>query len=195
VLEDRERIAADLHDRVIQRLFATGMGLQATAGRITDEAVARRVDAAVGELDEAITELRSAIFHLSERAEPAPVGERIRALIGRFGPQLGFEPALQLSGDVEGVPGAVVEQLLPTLEEALSNVARHARASAVTVDLAVDDAEVRLSVRDDGAGIGPDAVPGRGLTSLRARAERLGGTCRVEVAPGGGTAVAWRIPR
>jgi signal transduction histidine kinase len=194
VLEDRERIAADLHDRVIQRLFATGMGLQATAGRIGDEVVARRVEVAVGELDETITELRSAIFHLSERPEAEPFGERIHALAERYGAQLGFDPAVRLSGDVDDLPGAVLEQLVPTLEEALSNVARHARASAVTVELAVDDAEACLLVRDDGIGIGADAVPGTGLKTLRARAERLGGRCLVEAAPGGGTTVTWRVP-
>jgi PAS domain S-box-containing protein len=195
IMEDRERIAADLHDRVIQRLFATGMGLQATSGRIADEAIARRVDAAVGELDETITELRSAIFRLSERSEAEPFGERVRGLVARFGARLGFDPALRMSGDVDEVPGAVIEQLVPTLEEALSNVARHARASAVTVELAVDDDEVRLSVRDDGIGIAPDAVSGGGLKSLRARAERLGGTCEIETPPGGGTTVTWRVSR
>jgi signal transduction histidine kinase len=88
----------------------------------------------------------------------------------------------------------VFEQLVPTLEEALSNVVRHARASAVIVELVVDDAEVRLSVCDDGVGIATDVVPGRGLKSLRARAERLGGTCQIEAAAGGGTAISWRVP-
>jgi signal transduction histidine kinase len=92
ILEDRERIAADMHDRVIQRLFATGMGLQATAARSGDEMVAQRIDASVRELDETITELRSAIFRLSERPQAEPFNERIRAVVGRFGPQLGFDP-------------------------------------------------------------------------------------------------------
>jgi PAS domain S-box-containing protein len=193
ILEDRERIAADLHDRVIQRLFATGMSLQATAGRIGDHAVAPRIDAAVRELDETITELRSAIFRLSERPEDAPFTDRIRAVVARAAPP-GLDPAVHLVGDVDGLRPAVFEQLVPTIEEALSNVTRHAGASEVTVELVVDAVDARLSVCDDGVGIAPDAVPGTGLKSLRARAERLGGTCHIDTEPGAGTTITWRVP-
>lgn len=194
VLEERERIAADLHDRVIQRLFATGMGLQATAGRIADEQIGRRLETAVDELDQTISELRSTIFHLSDTTRAVPFSEQILSVVGRYTAQLGFAADVQLTGDIDGLPTEVFEQLVPTLEEALSNISRHAESASAAVGLSVDHEESRLVVSDDGIGLPSDVVPGTGLKSLRARAERLGGTFDVAGARGGGTVLTWRVP-
>jgi len=194
VLEERERIAGDLHDRVIQRLFATGMGLQATAGRIGDLQVAGRIDTAVRELDQTITELRSAIFRLSEPPQAASFTEQLRNVVERHRAQLGFEADVHLSGGVDDLPAAVFEQLVPTLEEALSNISRHAEASTARIVLTIGDDQARLVVCDNGVGLPVDLSPGTGLRSLRARAERLGGTFDITAGDDSGTTLAWCVP-
>lgn len=196
---DRERIGRDLHDTVIQQLFALGMSLQAVAGRITPPEAAERVHATIDGLDTTIRDLRAAIFGL--QARPDWGHERLRGAVLRLavdaGRSLGFEPAVRFTGDVESVSDEVAEQLLPTLGEALSNAARHARAAHVDIELRVDD-DVVLRVIDDGVGGAPDpdAAVGSGLRNLRARAEALGGTCSVTSGAGTtGTVVQWRVPK
>jgi PAS domain S-box-containing protein len=194
VTEDRERIARDLHDTVIQRLFAAGMSLQGTAARIDDPEARARLERAVDELDTTIREIRTAIFALQAPADGGPGlrGDIVR-LTSELRPTLGFSPRVQFDGAVEGVDPAIADQLLPVLREALTNVARHAGASLVRVSVAVG-AEVVLRVLDDGVGVPPDVVGGNGLGNLRARAEGLGGTCAVRPRPEGGTEVDWRVP-
>jgi len=195
---DRERIGRDLHDTVIQQLFALGMSLQAVAGRVTPPEAAERVHATIDGLDTTIRDLRTAIFGL--QARPDWGHERLRGPVLRLAVDasrsLGFEPAVRFAGDVESVSDEVAEQLLPTLGEALSNAARHARAAHVDAELHVDD-DIVLRVIDDGVGgtPDPDAAQGDGLRNLRARAEALGGTCQVTPgADGTGTVVEWRVP-
>ena len=194
VLQDRERIARDLHDLVIQRLYATGMSLQGALQLITRPDVADRVSSAVDALDETIREIRSAIFSLQSPSDPKRVGLRAKILdvVEEMTAPLGFAPSLRLVGPLdEEVPGEVGEHLLSALREALSNAARHAGASSVdvTVDCGTD---LALLVRDNGTG------PGRstrrsGLTNLAERARALGGRLRVGRAEGGGTDLEWRV--
>jgi len=198
LIEDRERIAADLHDTVIQRLFATGLGLEAVARSIADPTPARRVQEAVDELDETIRQIRSTIFALqSPRMAGRSLRHEVLALVTEAAPNLGFEPAVQVSGLVEGqVSDAVGVQLLAVLREALSNVVRHAGASKVNVAVDVTATELVATVVDDGVGAGPGERPGgRGLASLHHRAEALGGTLELGAgADGAGTTVCWRVP-
>ncbi|MFC5731571.1 MULTISPECIES: GAF domain-containing sensor histidine kinase [Nocardioides] len=194
VAKDRDRIARDLHDLVIQRLFATGMQLQAARSLDTAD-LRRRADAAVAELDAAIKELRAAIFELGT-GTGRPLLEETRALLSEYADVLGFQPVLRVIGPVDRalVPEAC-NQLLTALREALSNVARHAQASSVSVELTASSAWFRLRVTDDGRGFDAATVRrGSGSTNLRTRAEDLGGHLSVTSAPGVGTSLEWVIP-
>ncbi len=194
ILEDHDRIARDLHDIVIQQLFASGMTLQGVWSRIHEPDVAQRVAAVVDDLDRTIREIRSVIFGLQRRAVD---GEARRSEILRMVSDeravLGFEPRVRLDGPVEAIPETVGSELVATLREALSNVARHAAAHSVWVTVEVGD-EVVLRVEDDGCGVRAGSAPGHGLANMDQRAARLGGGCDVSPRSGGGTVVEWRVP-
>jgi signal transduction histidine kinase len=195
VVGDRERIARDLHDVVIQRLFAAGMQLQG-ATRLSRQAdVQQRIDRVVNDLDTTIRDIRGAIFELRG---PAPHSFRteIRDLVDEARDALGFRPGLRIDGPVDtAVPDAHRTALLAVLRESLSNVAKHAHASTVNVTVAVGHGRLSLTVEDDGCGIAPPADPastGHGLSNMRARATDLNGDCTVEAAAPG-TRVAWHV--
>ncbi|MBM9461476.1 GAF domain-containing protein [Nocardioides sp. zg-536] len=194
VAKDRDRIARDLHDLVIQRLFATGMQLQ--GGRGLDVLELRsRVDGAIGDLDIAIKELRAAIFELG--AGPVkPLLEEVRSLLSEYAVVLGFQPVLRISGQVDrALTSEANTHALTTLREALSNVARHAEARSVVVEMSATSAWFRLRVIDDGVGFDPHTAPsGHGSSNLRSRAAELGGHLQVTSAPGAGTTLEWVIP-
>jgi signal transduction histidine kinase len=201
LLEDRERIAMDLHDTVIQRLFATGMSLQATERLTNQPEVAARMQQAVEDLDTTIGQIRSSIFALSAAARSRPGGVRARVLevVAEVTPALPFEPSVQFVGPVET---AIVDDLAGEVEavvrELLSNVARHASARRVDVLLRVDSREVTVRVVDDGVGMEPGrSSGGRGLENLGARAARAGGTFEIARMADGGTRAEWRaqLPR
>lgn len=198
LLEDRERIARDLHDTVIQRLFATGLALQA-AERMSDRPeVAERIAQAVDDLDVTVRQIRSAIFELDSRRMPGrSLRREVLDLAGEAVRALGYEPSVRFDGPVDtAVPDRVAEHLLAALREALANVARHAQASAATVELAVVDGTLTLEVSDDGRGgaVGPTAV-GHGVRNMTERASALGGTCELGPATSGrGTVVRWSVP-
>jgi signal transduction histidine kinase len=195
VLNDRDRIARDLHDRVIQRIFAVGMTLQGAA-RLPDAlAMADRVTKAVDELDATISEIRTAIFELGEGPLPGGLRQAVLALADELSPTLGGRPEVSFSGPVDTtVPGNVADHLLAVLREGLTNASKHARASRHIVSVTVGDT-VLLEIVDDGIGVDPGALSwGLGLANLRNRAEKLGGTFVVEAAPGGGTRLAWSAP-
>ncbi|GAA3962331.1 GAF domain-containing sensor histidine kinase [Actinoplanes auranticolor] len=193
VLEDRERIARDLHDVVIQRLFATGMQLQGVAPHALRPEAAKRINAAVDDLDATIRDIRRSIFELR-----APVGSSLRAelrdAVEAATASLGFRPTLDVSGPVDSaVPDDVVPELLAVLREALSNVARHAQASTARVSVRAADGEVIIQIEDNGVGADPALARG-GLVNMGERAGDLGGTCTVTPADEGGTVVTWRVP-
>jgi signal transduction histidine kinase len=195
LFEDRDRIARDLHDLVIQRLFATGMSLQGATALIGDADVAHRVEKAVDALDETIREIRSAIFELQShgQAEALPVRARILEIVDEMTDSLGYPPGVRMAGQLDArVSGPVAEQLLAALREALANVAKHARASRV--DVAVEAGQdLVLTVKDNGVGLGRPTRRS-GLANLAERAAELGGTMRATSAEGGGTELAWRVP-
>jgi len=195
VLEDRERIARDLHDVVIQRLFATGMQLQgAVAPAGARPEVVKRINAAVDDLDATIRDIRRSIFELR-----APVGATLRTELrdtcDAALDTLGFRPTLETSGPVESsVPDDIVPELIAVLREALSNVARHAGAHSVRVSVRVADREVILQVEDDGVGVDPSLARG-GVVNMGERAGDLGGSFQIGARPDGtGTLVTWRVP-
>jgi signal transduction histidine kinase len=195
LFEDRDRIARDLHDLVIQRLFATGMSLQGSSGLIADPEAAKRVRQAVDALDETIRDIRSAIFSLQSRPQARPAGARARILeiIGEMTESLGFAPSVRMEERLDALVSAeMTEQLLAVLREALSNVARHADASRVSVAVTAGS-DLILTVRDDGSGM-KGSTRRSGLANLADRAGKLGGTLRVGPAAGGGTELQWRVP-
>ncbi|MFF4651140.1 GAF domain-containing protein [Streptomyces sp. NPDC001380] len=219
ILEDRDRIARDLHDLAIQRLFATGMTLQ-SAGRFIDHPeAADRVMRAVDDLDETIRIIRSAIFGLRARERGSGRGLRARAarLVDEAASALGFAPRLRMEGLLDtAVPPAAAEAAAAALAAALANAARHARARRVDVVLEAGADLVTLTVEDDGAGLpaeegaggsadggggpgdgGDGGGPGDGrggLRDLARSAEELGGALLVETPRGGGTRLVWRVP-
>jgi len=197
LIEDRERIAADLHDTVIQRLFATGLGLQGTVRVISPPEAAARVQTAVGDLDETIRQIRSTIFALqAPRVAGRGLRSEVLSLATEAAASLGFEPRVRFDGPVDAeVDDHVVTELLPTLREALSNVVRHAGASHVALHVSVVDGWLQADVDDDGSGGAADRPGGKGLSNMRRRAEGLGGEVAVTPGAGGrGTRVRWRVP-
>lgn len=196
VLEDRDRIARDLHDLAIQRLFATGMTLQ-SAGRFIEHAGAsERVARAVDDLDETIKIIRSTIFGLRSRDEAAGPGLRARAIrvVGEAAPAMGFAPSVRMEGLLDThVPKEIADHVVAVLSESLTNVARHARASRAEVVLETDGREVRLTVSDDGVGI-PAEGRRSGLRNMTERAQQLGGDLEWTSPASGGTTLVWRAP-
>jgi signal transduction histidine kinase len=196
MVHDRERIAADLHDTVIQRLFATGLALEGTLGLAPPD-VGGRIERAVADLDETIRQIRTAIFALQR---PRPLGQGLRAAILALATEsaasLGFQPTVRLDGPLDTiVDREVADNVLATLREAVSNVVRHARASEVEVVVTVTDDELLAVVTDNGEGpTGVERQGGRGLENMRARALALGGLAMFEAGPDGGARLSWRVP-
>ncbi|MCL2393795.1 MAG: GAF domain-containing sensor histidine kinase [Acidimicrobiaceae bacterium] len=201
--EDRERIARDLHDTVIQRVFAVGLSLQALVRRAQDPELAERLQTAIADLDETIRQVRTTIFAL----EPLPSAEgglRAEALevCTQAVRSLGFNPEVRFEGALDTLPRNIASEALATLREALSNVARHARAHRVEVVLSATATAVSLAVLDDGVGLprdlantGAESVDGgRGLANMRERAQALGGSFSAGPRSGGGTQLDWRAP-
>jgi signal transduction histidine kinase len=196
LLEDRDRIARDLHDSVIQRLFAIGLSLEGVARLSTDPRAIGRIDSAVDELDTTIKEIRSTIFELHS-VRPGGISTRQAsiALAAEAAHTLGYEPTIYFDGPIDTAVGdTLAEHVLAVQREALSNVARHAGASAVDVRLVALDAQLRLEVTDDGVGVDSSSSGGRGLHNLRSRAMDLGGECTIERLAEGGTRLRWSAP-
>ncbi|WP_345734021.1 GAF domain-containing sensor histidine kinase, partial [Cryptosporangium minutisporangium] len=198
VFEDRDRIARDLHDLIIQRLFAVGLGLQGVSVMSGRPEVADKLNTFVDDLDETIRDVRKTIFSLQEPVDrPSGLrGEVLRVVVGAAD-TLGFEPRLRLDGPLDAaVPDAIRPDLLAVLGEALTNVARHAQASSAEVGVSVDTEEgrVTLVVTDDGIGPGPDDTPGHGTVNMAARAHRYGGDCTLEHNGERGARLCWSVP-
>jgi signal transduction histidine kinase len=190
---DRDRIARDLHDLVIQRLYATGLQLQAARNR-GPAAVDAAITGSVRDLDASIRDLRATIFELGRGRTRSLTGE-VRALVEEYAAALGFRPALRLNGPVDTVlTEAVSDDALLVLREAMSNIARHAHASAAQVELTASKAWFMLRVADDGVGIGAGPGVPSGLRNAQRRAEARGGVMRTGSATPHGTTLVWLVP-
>lgn len=188
---ERDRLAADLHDRTIQRAFALGLSLSALANRFPDQAP--WINPLIDETDRCIRELRAIVFNIAQAREMT-LRQGVEEVVGESARALGFAPHLEIRGPVDGIadPGLTVE-VLAVLREALSNVLRHAKAGSVDILLGVETAHLELRVSDDGLGMAL-AVRGNGLRNIEARAVRLGGTASLRDRSGGGTTMEWRVP-
>lgn len=194
VLEDRDRIARDLHDLVIQRLFAVGLTLQGASRRAAVPEVQERLEGAVAELDQTIRDIRATIFELRHSAHSGSFRADLRQLIESYAPTLGFAPLIHLLGPLDSVADDEVHsQVLMVVREALSNVARHARAFSVVVVAEASADRLSITVRDDGVGISPGSA-GTGLGNVRTRASERGGAVELTSVEPHGTQLRWSIP-
>lgn len=190
--DERERIAADLHDMSIQRIFALGLSLSAAARR--DPASTAALEPLVEETDRIIRELRGIIFDVSNH-DVTSARTGVSELVRESARVLGFVPVVTFRGPIDELAPEIVEALLAVVHEALSNVARHARASRCDVSVAVDPDTVTLTVADDGDGIDSTRPQGKGTRNMTGRAARLGGTVSLRRGELGGTELVWTVPR
>ncbi len=194
LLEDRARIARDLHDHVIQQVFAAGLMVQATASRLPDASAVAALQEVVGNLDEAIKQIRVSIFRLQP---PVPGGLRaaVMDVVADVQPGLGIDPRVDLDGPLDSVATAdLVSDVTAVVREALVNVARHASASTVVLSIHATTARLTVTVSDDGSGVGE---PSRrsGLDNMRERAENRNGSMVIAEVPDlGGTTLVWTVP-
>jgi signal transduction histidine kinase len=192
VLEDRDRIARDLHDHVIQRLFVTGLTLQATMRRITEPDVAARLRTAVEQLDETVREIRTSIFDLHS-TDNTSLRRRLLDLVAGLTEATHLKPSVRMSGTVDNsVPPELAEHVEAVVREAVTNCVRHASATELTVLIDAGD-DVVITVQDNGVGIPADAARS-GLRNLAHRAAQFGGSLEVQATEGGGACVVWRVP-
>ncbi len=191
LLEDRDRIARDMHDHVIQRLFATGLSLQSAARLAVHPTVRERLDDAVDDLDGAIRDIRHTIYEL-HRLPTGTLRDRIAELIGEASESLGFEPTLLIEGRMAGLTDALAADLVAVIREALANVAKHAHATSVRVHVRCEEA-VGVAVADDGVGMDPSAARS-GLVNLGTRAAARNGTFEIGAGTPSGTVVSWTVP-
>jgi signal transduction histidine kinase len=193
LLEDRGRIARDLHDHVVKKLFAAGLTIQGTATLAKSAEVRERLTATIGMLDDSIRSIRTSIFTLQDPAAPlASIRSRVGTVLAELGPVLGFTPALQFEGPLDSVvDDTLAAEVEATLRQALADVGRHAQPTQVLVEVGTGGRLLHLSVR--GGGGLADAASRSGLDDLRRRAERLGG--HLEVGPiENGLLLRWTVP-
>lgn len=192
LLEDRDRIARDMHDHVIQRLFATGLSLQTATRMASDPRVLHRLEGAVDELDDAIKDIRTTIFALHRPTRGPGLAAEITEVVTQTSTSLGFTPVLTLDGELAGLPASIESEVLAVVREALANVVRHSRARSCQVRVHVGR-ELSVRVDDDGVGL-PDGSRRSGLANLARRAERLGGRLTVSGRDPAGVTLLWLVP-
>jgi signal transduction histidine kinase len=193
MFDERDRIAADLHDHVVQRLFAAGMSLQRTASSLGAGPAADRIQRTIEDLDTTISQIRTTIFQLHHVTRPHDVSLRGRLLevATEATPALGFMPAIRFAGQLEGIAGSTVtEDLLAVLREALSNIARHAHASSADVEITAQIDQITVEITDNGIGLTP-TTRRSGLANMQTRAERHGGTLALTPHHPSGTHLTW----
>ena len=192
---DRDRIARDLHDLVIQRLFAVGLNIQGLRRQALDSSSEQRIEVATTELDGCIRQLRDTIYALQRRETGRELlSGRILRIVQEAARATGFVPEIDLDGPVDDtISDAVGQQLLPVLRESVSNAIKHSGSTEIHVHVAVTENKVVLTVRDKGRGF-TDPERTSGLTNMKHRASVLGGTCTIDSTPGQGTSVIWAVP-
>ena len=197
VHEDRERLARDLHDRVIQRIFGAGLMLEGMIGGVEPDALPERLSAVIEQLDEGITELRSTIFALgmggSERGIRSQLDQLVRDLSGI----VSFDIVLRFDGPVDSAISILVsEHIVSVVRESVTNIEKHAHATETTVHLSVHGTLCQLEVSDNGHGLPADwqTTGGQGMSNIESRAQSLDGTFGIQSTPDGGTMLNWRVP-
>ena len=197
VYEDRDRLARDLHDTVIQRLFAVGLSLQSLAVAAASSDIRERLDAAITDLDDTIKQIRSTIYQLGSAPTDQGTRASILALVKDLNPVVGCAVEVSFDGPVDStISRDIAEHLLAVVREALTNIGRHANARHASLSLSVVDGACRLHITDDGGGIRASAAGegGFGLVNLRRRAEKLQGSFVTENPAAGGTSLIWQVP-
>jgi signal transduction histidine kinase len=199
IYDERDRLARDLHDTVIQRLFAIGLTLQSIAGSVSAPNAGERLINVISDVDDTIRQVRTSIFELGLDNDSSGPRARVVALVHELSVVVGFEIGVSIEGPVDSVLSDVVEEhLLATLREALTNVGRHAHASQASVLLAVDTESCRLRVLDNGRGVDESRETARGgglgLLNMRRRAGKLHGSLEFETPDTGGTLLIWQVP-
>lgn len=196
IAHERERIARDLHDTVIQRLFATGLSLQSAARLSERPDVVERIQQAVDELDLTVRDVRSSIFELN----PPPSSSRglrrqLLAVGDEFFDALGYSPTFRFEGPIDsGVPDSLVPHVVAVVREGLANVAKHAGSPTAEVRVSVGNGEVHVQLEDAGRGLGERRAEGRGIGNLETRAQEVGGSFELTSRPVGGTTLRWSAP-
>jgi signal transduction histidine kinase len=197
VFEDRARLARDLHDTVIQRLYAIGLSLQSMAADMAAEGMADRLGSVVTNIDDTIRQVRSSIYELGSADDDTGVRAQVLSLVRSLNSVVGFEVRVSFDGPIDtAISEEVADHLLATIREALTNVGRHARATRATLTMRVGAGVCRLEVSDNGRGLLPSTstAGGLGLVNLKRRAEGLHGTMVLEASPTGGTTLVWQVP-
>jgi signal transduction histidine kinase len=196
VYEDRDRLARDLHDTVIQRLFGVGLSLQSMAGRGPRE-MSAGLGEAVAEIDRVIDRIRATIYQLGMGDNDRGVRDQIVSVVRELSPVVGFDVEVAFDGPIDTtISSRVAEHLVATIRESVTNISRHAHSTRASVTIKVSDGLCQLTVLDNGDGFDEAKIRegGLGLANLRARAEKLDGTFVVENAEGGGTSLTWQVP-
>lgn len=193
IIADRERIAHDLHDHVIQRLFAVGMHLQGSITRSRSPEITKRLNQDVDDLQTTIEEIRSTIFALHSRGAESGFRQQVQKTIAELTDDRDIQTTVHISGPMDAVSGDLAEQALPVIIEAVSNAVRHSDAQHLTVKVDVAD-DLCIDVTDDGCGIDPTNARHSGLANMVRRAERVSGSCDISIPPGGGTHIQWNAP-
>jgi len=194
LIDDRDRIARDMHDHVIQRLFATGLSLQSASRMATHPAVQPKIEEAVDDIDAAIKEIRQAIYELHRSVRPEETSDRLNQLGRSFTETLGFAPQLHIDGPVNGLPPPLASDVLAVVGEGLANAVKHADATRVEVRVSVQSTSVMVEVADDGRGLDASAAKS-GLVNLRRRAEARDGAFGITPTTPHGATLRWTVPR
>jgi signal transduction histidine kinase len=193
VTEERARIARDLHDHVIQRLFGTGLGLVALAA--IDLEHAEVIDRHVAEIDAAIADIRTAVFTLTTPTNSASARHRLLDVVTDLTPNLAAPPRMRFAGPIDLIlTGRLADDVIAVVRETLTNVSRHAHARTALVDISVTESEVTVIVEDDGIGVNKAITRASGIASLAERARGHGGTFTLEPRHAGGTRARWHVP-
>ena len=195
VVEDRERIARDLHDTVIQRMFAIGLSMQGLAATTSDTTTSARLEQMIEDLDDTVRDIRTTIFELQRPRIPGrSLRQEILDLVDEIHGHSTFDIAIRFDGPVDlAVPDAIADHLIAVVRESVTNAVRHSGGSKIDVDVSVND-HIEARIGDNGNGVDDGAPRGNGLHNLRSRAHDLGGECTVSRSNDGGTLVVWRVP-
>ena len=196
VVEDRDRIARDLHDTIIQDLFAVGLSLQGLATRLEGGSASTTLDTAVDSLHRAVEALRTYIYQLRRSDDlRLSLGDQIHDIVDRMGHAYPADVRFVADGELLDMEPIFEEEIIKLVSEALSNALRHSLADSIDVHTRVRDGVFELRVSDDGVGFDVDDTPhGMGILNMRERARRLGGVVDLQSSPGDGTAISFRIP-